>query len=339
MGKFFARSILLLSFVTTALSLFPQGIVSKDQPEIADSMTSIVQNVHDVVLAFGRVHSGSGISDLMAVHNALFSTKQSEMVAIQKLRVFRLSPLYVGIGFSSALYVQGASSVSEAVEQTCLARMQEAAATMATGLDDFQNKAALMDEIYPGAVTEGCNSLKDLYRNFITLASLVEGLSPSEENRKELEAGRDDILGKLSATIGSTCAGKPVKSSNSPLSRPRRFEANARDPDRQIPLFSAELLRWDLVIIALYSSADGNPPPTAVDVDAILSHCLGTADQIARSALAFLILVPMRTVRPMVPQWSPPAARRSLAEGPTGGGGQRWNMARFMSMGGKRAEY
>ncbi|KAJ7207604.1 hypothetical protein GGX14DRAFT_455844 [Mycena pura] len=176
MGKFFARSILLLSFVTTALSLFQHDIVSRDQHEIADSMTSIVQNVHGVVVAVGSVHSGSGTSDLMAVHNALFSTKQSEMVAIHKLR-------------------------------TCLASMQEAAAMMATGLDDFL-LAALMDEIYPGAVTEGCNSLKDLRENFITLASLFEGLNPSEENRKKLEAARDDIIGKLSATIGSTCAGK-----------------------------------------------------------------------------------------------------------------------------------
>ncbi|KAJ7207594.1 hypothetical protein GGX14DRAFT_455822, partial [Mycena pura] len=156
MGKFFARSILLLSLVMTALSLFQHGIVSRDQHEIADSMTSIVQNVHDLVVAVGRVHSGSGTSDLMAVHNALFSTKQSEMVAIHKLR--------------------GASSVSETVEQTCVASMQEAAATMAKELDDFQNKAALMDEVYPGAVTEGCNSLKDLNGNFITLASLFEGL-------------------------------------------------------------------------------------------------------------------------------------------------------------------
>ncbi|KAJ7207615.1 hypothetical protein GGX14DRAFT_455873 [Mycena pura] len=188
MGKFFARSILLLSLVATALSLFQHGIVSRDQHEIADSMTSLAQNVHGAVAAVGGVHSGSGISDLMAVYNALFSTKQSEIVAIHKLR--------------------GASSVSEAVEQTCLVSMQDAAATMATGLDDFQNKAALMDEIYPGAVAEACNNLKDLHGNFATLASLVLGFNPSGENRKKLEAGSDDILGKLSATMGSTCAGK-----------------------------------------------------------------------------------------------------------------------------------
>ncbi|KAJ7082373.1 clathrin-coated vesicle protein [Mycena belliarum] len=60
------------------------------------------------------------------------------------------------------------------------------------------------------------------------------------------------------------------------------------------------------VIVALYSGADGHPPPTAADVDAILSQCiksLETADQITRSALAFLVghvLASTQTPRPVV---------------------------------------
>ncbi|KAJ7637580.1 clathrin-coated vesicle protein [Mycena polygramma] len=45
-------------------------------------------------------------------------------------------------------------------------------------------------------------------------------------------------------------------------------------------------------IIALYSGADGHPPPSASEVEAILTQCvksLETADQITRSALALLV--------------------------------------------------
>ncbi|KAF8206326.1 armadillo-type protein [Mycena galopus ATCC 62051] len=46
------------------------------------------------------------------------------------------------------------------------------------------------------------------------------------------------------------------------------------------------------VIIALYSGADGHPPPSAADVEGILTQCvksLETADQITRKALAVLV--------------------------------------------------
>ncbi|KAJ7767277.1 clathrin-coated vesicle protein [Mycena metata] len=61
------------------------------------------------------------------------------------------------------------------------------------------------------------------------------------------------------------------------------------------------------VIIALYSGADGHPPPTASEVDAILTQCvksLETADQITRSAHALLvghILASTQIARPVGP--------------------------------------
>ncbi|KAJ7675207.1 armadillo-type protein [Mycena rosella] len=74
------------------------------------------------------------------------------------------------------------------------------------------------------------------------------------------------------------------------------------------------------VIIALYSGADGHPPPTASEVDAILSQCvksLETADQITRSALALLvghILASTQTVRLAVAS-EPKAAKKEKKPG------------------------
>ncbi|KAJ7198315.1 clathrin-coated vesicle protein [Mycena pura] len=144
------------------------------------------------------------------------------------------------------------------------------------------------------------------------------------------------VIGDIMQVFGSqfmsfmmeitTTASRTVKSSNSPLLRYHALvalqkslttasravtEAAFKDVSKQM---RAALTDKCLpvqrgaaeVIIALYSGADGHPPPTAADVDAILSQCvksLETADQITRSALAFLvghILASTQTVRPVV---------------------------------------
>ncbi|KAJ7193893.1 armadillo-type protein [Mycena pura] len=137
------------------------------------------------------------------------------------------------------------------------------------------------------------------------------------------------VIGDIMKVFGSqfmsfmmeitTIASRTVKSSNSPLLRYHALvalqkslttasravtEATFKDVSKQM---RAALTDKCLpVIIALYSGADGHPPPTAADVDAILSQCvksLETADQITRSALAFLvghILASTQTVRPVV---------------------------------------
>ncbi|KAF7339124.1 hypothetical protein MVEN_01989100 [Mycena venus] len=187
MAKIFARSILLLSVVTTALSLFQHGIVSRDQQEIADSFTNIPQNINGIKDALNTVDSHSGFSDLMTVHNTLVSTKQSFLVAIH--------------------YIRGASSFSATVEQAARVSLDAAKEAVATVLSDFSSKANQLEEIYFGSVTEGCNYLKDFYVQFTTLASSCERFD--SEYRKELEAARDAILSMLLDTIhSSTCAGK-----------------------------------------------------------------------------------------------------------------------------------
>ncbi|KAJ6544439.1 hypothetical protein B0H19DRAFT_1309914 [Mycena capillaripes] len=176
MAKIFARSILLLSVVTTALSLFQYGIVSSDQHEIADGFTNLVQNINDIHDALHAVHSGSGFSDLM-----------------------------------------GASSVSATVEQVARVSLKEAREAIATGLSDFRGKANQLDEIYFGAVAEGCKYLKDFHGQFTTLASSCDRFDSDitnavfqylQEYRGEMEAARDAILSMLSETVDSTtCAG------------------------------------------------------------------------------------------------------------------------------------
>ncbi|KAJ7500292.1 clathrin-coated vesicle protein [Mycena galericulata] len=74
------------------------------------------------------------------------------------------------------------------------------------------------------------------------------------------------------------------------------------------------------VLIALYSGADGRPPPTASEVDAILSQCvksLETADQITRSSHALLVghlLASTQAARPVVAV-EPKAAKKDKKPG------------------------
>ncbi|KAJ7157551.1 clathrin-coated vesicle protein [Mycena crocata] len=78
------------------------------------------------------------------------------------------------------------------------------------------------------------------------------------------------------------------------------------------------------VIIALYSGADGHPPPTAAEVDAIVSQCvksLETANQITRSAHAQLVghvLASTQTARPAVAA-EPKAAKKDRKQGEADG--------------------
>ncbi|KAJ6523358.1 hypothetical protein B0H19DRAFT_1277008 [Mycena capillaripes] len=187
MAKIFARSILLLSVVTTALAFFQHGIVSRDQHQLEGDMANIVRNVDGVTVALKAINSDSGLPNLMEVQNTLYSTKQSLIVANH--------------------HMQGAPSVSPAMEETFLASMEKAKDIMAPGLDDFRSKATQMNKIYSGSVTEGCNILEDLNGQFKTLASSVEHLKPV--NRDKLAAARDDIHKMLSETTDNPpCAGK-----------------------------------------------------------------------------------------------------------------------------------
>ncbi|KAJ7915750.1 hypothetical protein B0H13DRAFT_2324016 [Mycena leptocephala] len=186
MAKIFLRSILLLSVVTTALSLFQHGIVSRDQHEIEDAVTNIVPTIKVAADALNVFHPGSELPELMAVHNNLFAIKQSLLVAI--------------------LRIKGASSISPNMEQTCLVSMEEAKDLTATILNNFDDKAPLMDKIIPGAATEGCSNLKYISGQFTMLASEFERFNL--ENREKLDASRDDIHSMLSKTLKSTCAGK-----------------------------------------------------------------------------------------------------------------------------------
>jgi hypothetical protein len=69
MTKIFLRSILLLSVVTTALSLFQHGIVSRDQHEIEDAVTNIVPTIKVAADALNVFHPGSELPELMVKKN------------------------------------------------------------------------------------------------------------------------------------------------------------------------------------------------------------------------------------------------------------------------------
>ncbi|KAJ7248359.1 hypothetical protein C8J57DRAFT_1358038, partial [Mycena rebaudengoi] len=186
MAKIFARSILLLSVVTTVLSLFQHGIVSRDQHEIAGAVTSTVPTIQVAAAALNAFHSGSRLPELMEVHSRLFAIKQSLLVA--------------------NLLTKGASSISPTVEQACLVSMEEAKVPIATILNNFNDKAPLMNKIIPGAVTEGCSILEYISRLFKELVTVIERFNL--ENHEKLEAFGDDIHSMLLKAFDNTCAGK-----------------------------------------------------------------------------------------------------------------------------------
>ncbi|KAJ7245740.1 hypothetical protein C8J57DRAFT_1725083 [Mycena rebaudengoi] len=194
MAKIFARSILLLSVVTTALSLFQHGIVSRDQHEIVGALANIAPAITDAADALKAFNPGSGLPELMEVDSCLFAIRRSMLVA--------------------NLLTRRASSISPAVEQACLVSMEEAKGPIATILKHFSDKAPLMNKIIPGSVTEGCSSLEYLSRQFTMLASEVERFNLG--NREKLEASRDDIHNMLSKPFDSTLKARQISLDTDP---------------------------------------------------------------------------------------------------------------------------
>ncbi|KAJ7472591.1 clathrin-coated vesicle protein [Mycena latifolia] len=174
-------------------------------------------------------------------------------------------------------------------------------------------------------------TLFDTLQSFIKV--IIDFKTPDRDSHK---IAAFSVIGDLMKVFGSQfmsfmaeitmVAVKTVKTSNSPLLRYHALvalqkslttasravtEASFKDVVKQM---RAALTDKCLpvqrgaaeVIIALYSGADGHPPPSASDVDAILSQCvksLETADQITRSALALLvghILASTQTARPPI---------------------------------------
>ncbi|KAJ6526020.1 clathrin-coated vesicle protein [Mycena capillaripes] len=160
-------------------------------------------------------------------------------------------------------------------------------------------------------------TLFDTLQAFIKV--IVDFKTPDRDSHK---IAAFSVIGDLMKVFGSqfmsfmaeitTVAARTVKSSSSPLLRYHALvalqkslttasravtEASFKDvlkqmraalTDKCLPVQrgAAE------VITALYSGADGHPPPSAAEVDAILTQCvksLETADQITRSALALLV--------------------------------------------------
>ncbi|KAJ6577043.1 clathrin-coated vesicle protein [Mycena vulgaris] len=174
-------------------------------------------------------------------------------------------------------------------------------------------------------------TLFDTLQAFIKV--IIDFKTPDRDSHK---IAAFSVIGDLMKVFGSqfmsfmaeitTVAVKTAKSSNSPLLRYHALVALQKSlttASRAVPEASfkdvVKQMRAALtdkclpvqrgaadVIIALYSGADGHPPPSAADVDAILLQCvksLETADQITRSALALLvghILASTQTARPVI---------------------------------------
>ncbi|KAJ6560948.1 clathrin-coated vesicle protein [Mycena sp. CBHHK59/15] len=190
---------------------------------------------------------------------------------------------------------------------------------------------------------------RTLFDTLQTVIKVIADFKTADRDSHKIAAF--SVIGDLMKVFGSQfmsfmaeitiVAVKTVKSSNSPLLRYHALvalqkslttasravtEASFKDVFKQM---RAALTDKCLpvqrgaanVIIALFSGADGHPPATATDVDAILVQCvksLETADQITRRAHARLvghILASTQTARP-VPAPEPHKSTKKDAKNP-----------------------